>query len=160
MATAARSSFLRSLSNSELFLNDLRVCFYQIPVGAVLETTYYRYLYFQEDGRVLYALTATHPHEMLVRIVKTCLAGEEDRAIVWGTYEVRKSMVSVTAKQPWQHVLLELTIQVENQIHGRYGYLSFDRHLSSSNGKFDDYSTVVEYEVPGEPFRFLKDKRL
>ena len=33
----------------------------EIPVGAILESVYYRYLYFFEDGRVMYALTHATP---------------------------------------------------------------------------------------------------
>lgn len=40
----------------------------EIPVGAILETVYYRYLYFFENGRVLYALTTSSPLEMVGRI--------------------------------------------------------------------------------------------
>ena len=33
----------------------------EIPVGAILESVYYRYMYFFEDGRVMYALTHATP---------------------------------------------------------------------------------------------------
>ena len=122
--------------------------------------TYYRYLYFQEDGRVLYAVTASPPHEMFRRFLKVCLSREEDPAAVWGTYQVHRNHVTVHAKQPWQFVQLDATIQ-PNNIHGRYGYLSFDRHMTSASGNFDDWSSDrIEHEVPDEPFRFVKDKRL
>ena len=135
----------------------------QIPVGAVLELVYYRYLYFQEDGRVLYALTPTPPHEMFPRLLRMCLiTGESDPAAVWGTYRVRGTKVTVTAQQEWQFVQLQLTIQTENRMHGRYGYLSLDQHYTSKAGDFRDHwrSDRLRYDVPEEPFRFVKDKRL
>lgn len=138
----------------------------EIPVGAILEMTYYRYIYFLEDGRVLYALTPSPPHEMFKRFRKVCLAhGSEeeylDPTIVWGTYEVQKTHVTVHAKQEWQYVQLHLTIQPQYLYHGRWGYLSFDKHMSSASNHFDDWSSDrVVYEVPDEPFRFVKDKRL
>lgn len=125
---------------------------------------YYRYLYFQEDGRVLYALTPSPPHEMFRRFLKVCLTthhkGEKDKDAVWGTYQVQKDSVTVSARQPWQHVQLELTIQPYTE-NGRFGYLSFDRHMSSASGCFgEDSRDRVIYEVPGEPFRFIRHKRL
>jgi F-box protein 9 len=132
----------------------------EIPVGAVLETVYYRYLYFQEDGRVLYALTAASPHEMFRRFLKVCLTRQPDKAAVWGTYEVSKSTVTINARQAWQYVRLEVSIQPES-VHGRNGLLRFDRHMASSIGDFDDWSRDrTVFEVPSEPFRFVKDRRL
>jgi F-box protein 9 len=128
-----------------------------VPIGAVLETVYYRYLYFQEDGRVLYALTSAPPHEIFRRFRLHCL-GQKDKDAVWGTYQVQKRQVVVTAQQEWQWVRLELTI-ASNNVHGRYGYLSFDRHVSSTD-EFEKSKDRVEYEVPSEPFRFVQDKRL
>lgn len=135
----------------------------EIPVGAVLEMVYYRYLYFQEDGRVLYALTSVGPHEMFRRLRKMCLHETEytDPAAVWGTYSVQKNKVTVNARQPWQYVRLEMTIQPRYRLHGQWGYLSFDRHMTSDRGNFEDWShDRVVFEVPEEPFRFVKDKRL
>lgn len=132
----------------------------EVPVGAVLEMVYYRYLYFQEDGRVLYALTSASPHEMFRRFLKMCLTRESDPAAVWGAYQVSKRQVTVTAKQAWQYVKFELTIQPYT-IHGRNGYLSFDRHMASASGCFEVYSNdLIVFDAPDEPFRFLKDKRL
>ena len=86
--------------------------------------------------------------------------GEKDAAAVWGKYQVSGKCVTVTARQPWQHVKLELSIQPIN-IHGRNGYLSFDRHITSSSDSFNHYdASTVEFEVPEEPFRFVKDRRL
>ena len=123
---------------------------------------YYRYLYFAEDGRVLYALTPSPPHEMFPRLRRVCLTGQPDAAAVWGTYSVQKTSVTVTAKQEWQYVQLTLTIDLANRMHGRYGCLSFDQHISSATGDFSDdwRSDRIIYDVPGEPFRFVKDKRI
>eukprot|EP00522_Entomoneis_paludosa_P014858 CAMPEP_0172453046 /NCGR_PEP_ID=MMETSP1065-20121228/10524_1 /TAXON_ID=265537 /ORGANISM="Amphiprora paludosa, Strain CCMP125" /LENGTH=384 /DNA_ID=CAMNT_0013205205 /DNA_START=85 /DNA_END=1239 /DNA_ORIENTATION=+ len=135
----------------------------EIPAGAILEMTYYRYIYFQEDGRVLYALTPTAPHEMFVRFRKVCLDphNHEDPTIVLGTYQVQKTHVTVHAKQQWQYVQLEMTIQPQYLYHGRWGYLSFDRHMSSASNNFEEWSMDrVQYDVPEEPFRFVPDKRL
>jgi F-box protein 9 len=132
-----------------------------VPVGAVLEMTYYRYLYFQEDGRVLYALTVAPPHEMFRRFLKVCLSREADPDAVWGAYQVQKTSVLIEAKQSWQFVRLELSIRPEITVNGKYGYLSFDGHMSSSSGNFDEWShDRVVYEVPEEPFRFIRNKRL
>ena len=133
----------------------------EVPIGAILETVYYRYLYFMEDGRVMYALTTSSPHEMIPRMVKVYTKNEVDRVAVWGTYQVQKDKVTVIAKQEWQTVKLELTIQ-EASISGRFGALSFTRHFSSSSGNFDEYYSqdLTEYKVPHEPFRYLKDRRL
>lgn len=108
-----------------------------------------------------YALTSAPPHEMARRFRKLCLHKHaHDDAAVWGTYQVQKTKVFVQAVQSWQHVQLELTIQPYT-IHGRNGYLSFDRHLTSERGDFTDHSIDrLEFEVPEEPFRFVRDRRL
>lgn len=134
-------------------------CTGQIPIGAVLEMVYYRYLYFQEDGRVLYALTPTPPHEMFPRFRRMCLHRIPDRSAVWGTYTVQRTQVVVEAEQEWQHVKLELTIDLENFMHGRYGCLIFGQHWTSVSGTFDERDRR-SYDVPEEPFRFVKDKKL
>jgi F-box protein 9 len=133
----------------------------------VLELVYYRYLYFQEDGRVLYALTATPPHEMFPRFRRVCLQPQQphnttiyiDRSAVWGTYTVQRTHVVVTAQQEWQYVKLELSIDLDNHRHGRYGCLTFDKHWTSVDGTFSDQDRRG-YDVPAEPFRFVKEKRL
>jgi F-box protein 9 len=117
-------------------------------------TVYYRYLYFQENGTVLYALTNDAPHEMIRRFSKMMITKIPDKAAVWGHYQVRKNIVTVTAQQQWQVVRLELSIQPTGRA------LAFDRHLSTLNGDFDDYRNVVEHKVPNEFFRYLKDHRL
>lgn len=97
---------------------------------------------------------------MFRRFRKVCLTGQEDASAVWGTYEVHKRHVTVRAQQSWQFVKIDLTIQ-PNTMHGRFGYLSFDAHMTSQSGSFDDWShDRVVYDVPSEPFRFVRDKRL
>lgn len=140
-----------------------RDMFTEIPAGAVLEMVYYRYLYFEENGRVLYALTPTPPHEMFPRLKRVCLTGQSDRSAVWGTYQVRKTTVIVHAKQSWHHVQLTLSIDTDNHTHGRNGCLTFDHHMTSVSGNFNDddwLSDRIIYDTPEDPFRFIKDKRL
>ena len=134
----------------------------EIPIGAILESVYYRYVYFQEDGRVLYALTNAAPHEMVRRFLKVLRHNDPDRAIVWGTFQVQGKHVVVTAKQEWQYVKLELTILPESHW-GRFGALIFDRHLTSSSGNFDEYAwpnDIHVFQVPSEVFRYVDDRRL
>jgi len=88
---------------------------------------------------------------------------EPDKSAVWGTYCVQKTTVNVTAQQEWQYVKLVLSIDTGNQLHGRYGCLTLDEHYTSKSGNFDkdDWkSDRIKYDVPEEPFRFVKDKRL
>ena len=122
---------------------------------------YYRYLYFQEDGRVLYALSSDPPYEMFRRFLSTCLTREPDKQAVWGTYEVSKTTVTITAKQPWQHLKIVVNIDLNDSTHGRYGILTFDEHVASYNGDFSDWSpSRTVFDVPSEPFRFVKHRRL
>jgi F-box protein 9 len=154
------------MDHSQLFVFSS----FQIPVGAILEVVYYRYLYFQEDGRVLYALTSTSPHEMFQRLLKVCLNRKKpdkdgkggaggstlDKSIVWGTYQVQKDNVTIVARQPWHTIQFELTIQntttasaaISSSKHsmwddppdGKFGRLTLDRHLSSPSGCFEEWS--------------------
>jgi F-box protein 9 len=134
----------------------------EIPAGAVLEMVYYRYLYFEENGRVLYALTPVPPHEMFPRLRRVWLTGQSDTSAVWGTYTVQKTCVTVYAKQAWHYVQITLSIDLESRMYGRYGCLSFDHHMTSVSGNFNDdwTSDRIVYDTPDEPFRFIKDKRL
>lgn len=122
----------------------------EVPVGAILETVYYRYLYFEEHGSCLYALSTIPPHDMLRRFHRVMLqssvamdpkvtmgmasnssgsgkkksrltkeqrelrAAELDTRVVWGTYNIQKDMVTVTAKQSWQTVQFGLRIVTHN----------------------------------------------
>jgi len=76
---------------------------------------------------------------------------------------VAKHRVTVVAEQAWQVVRLEMSIMAQGG-YGKFGTLSFDRHTSrtsSTDGTFDDFSDdVVEYKVPNELFRFIKNRRL
>lgn len=138
----------------------------EIPVGAILESVYYRYMYFFEDGRVLYALSSAPPHEMIPRFVKMSTTGERDKAAVWGRYEVQRNNVTVWASHPWHDVRFELRIIPSDQkvegARGVFTAMSFVRHLSSASGNFDEYWSpdLVEYDVPSQYFRFLRDWRL
>ncbi|KAL3916942.1 MAG: hypothetical protein SGILL_004945 [Bacillariaceae sp.] len=132
----------------------------EVPVGAILESIYYRYLYFQEDGRVLYALSSTPPHEMFRRLLKMVLHKTDDKAAVWGTYQVQKTHLTITARQEWHSVRFDLTIH-PTSAHGRFALLDMDRHMSSPSGCFEDWSNDrVQYKVPSEQFQFVSDRRL
>ena len=135
----------------------------EIPIGAILETVYYRYLCFQEDGRLLYALTTAHPHDMVKRLAHVLTTRQPDRAAVWGTYVVQGKTVTIVAEQEWQHVKLEFTILPEYLNYGRFGALRFERHLTSASGNFDEYAwpnDIMEFEVPENLFLHVADKRL
>lgn len=112
---------------------------------------------------MLYALTTQPPHEVFRRFRRFLLFNEADSKFetVLGTYTVQKRTVTVTAKQSWQHVRLDLTIQ-DDSYHGRWGLLSFDRHLTSYTGDdFEWANDFNEFEVPnGESFRFVQDRFL
>lgn len=85
---------------------------------------------------------------------------QPDKQAVWGRYQVAKARVTVVAQQPWQVVRLEMSILTGGG-YGKFGTLSFDKHTSSTHGSFDDYGDdVVEYKVPNELFRFIKNRRL
>jgi F-box protein 9 len=134
----------------------------EIPVGAILETVYYRYLYFHEDGRVLYALSNSPPKVMFRRIRNMILHKEDQRdpSIVSGWFQVQKYNLTVIAKQPWQTVKFEISI-VPDSIHGRFSELSIDRHLTSGSGDLEEWShDRVEHKVPEKNFRFIKDAKL
>ena len=139
----------------------------QIPIGAVLETTYYRYAYFQENGQVLYALSPQSPLEMIPKMAKVRKEGSVldcKSGIVWGTYQVQKLFVTIHVAHPWHDVKLELKI-LENgceEARGRFWALQLEKHLSSASGDFDEYWSrdLVEYRVPHQPFTFLRDLRL
>eukprot|EP00532_Pseudo-nitzschia_australis_P013453 CAMPEP_0168205702 /NCGR_PEP_ID=MMETSP0140_2-20121125/524_1 /TAXON_ID=44445 /ORGANISM="Pseudo-nitzschia australis, Strain 10249 10 AB" /LENGTH=365 /DNA_ID=CAMNT_0008131747 /DNA_START=174 /DNA_END=1269 /DNA_ORIENTATION=- len=106
----------------------------EIPIGAVLETVYYRYLYFHEDGRCLYALSNSPPKIMFPRMLNVILHKEgTDPAIVSGIFQIQKYNCTVIAKQPWHSVKFEITI-IPDSIHGRFAALTIDRHLTSVSG--------------------------
>ena len=145
----------------------------EVPVGAILESVYYRYLYFHEHSRVLYALTSAPPYEMIARFLKMKCTGEPDKSAVWATYQVQKYQITVTASHPWLDVQMHLSIphnttttssnnnkaRIQNYC---FDTLTIDKHMSSRSGDFDEYYSqdLVYYDVPSEPFRFLRDWRL
>lgn len=147
----------------------------EVPVGAILETIYYRYLSFEEDGNaVFYALTAKPPNEMIPQFViarqRSYNAGEVDHdqptkhGIVRGAYQVSGKKVLVKVTHPWHCVQMEMNLLedgCEGSI-GKFAAMDMVKHLSSESGNFDEYwsQDLVEYKVPVEPFRFVPDARL
>ena len=143
----------------------------EVPVGAILESVYYRYLYFHEHSKVLYALTSAPPYEMIARFLKMKCTGEPDKSAVWATYQVQKYQITVTASHPWLDVQMHLSIPHNNNNNNNnnskvnnycFDTLTLDKHMSSRSGDFDEYYSqdLVYYDVPSEPFRFLRDWRL
>ena len=142
----------------------------EIPVGAVLESIYYRYLYFFEDGRVLYALTHATPGEMVPRFHRMLLHGwgSKDKWGVWGRFSIKRDTVRVWAKQDWHEVCFQLrVIRSNKELHygddrGCWTSMELERHMSSPSGNFDDDShDLVKYALPDNLyFRFLHDRRL
>jgi len=143
----------------------------EIPVGAVLESVYYRYLYFFEDGRVMYALTPANPVEMIPRFSKMLLHGygSKDKWGVWGRYQIKKDVVKIWVSQEWHDVCFQLKVIPSNSVlhydMGNKGVcttMQMEKHMSSKSGNFDENSyDLVVYDVPlNGYFRFLKDKRL
>jgi len=136
----------------------------EIPFGAICESTYYRYLNFYEDGRVLYALTSKPPHEVIPTFLKVKSTNTQVKSTVFGKYEIQKDLVTVDIEHPWHHVKLFLRVLKDGYIgaRGRFWALSFEKHLSSGSNNFDEYWSrdLVQHEVPNEPFRYLRDWRL
>lgn len=142
-----------------------------IPIGAVLESVYYRYLYFFEDGRVMYALTHATPVEMIPRFSKMLLHGygSKDKWGVWGRYQIKKDVVRVWASQDWHDVCFQLKVIPSNKVlhydtseKGVCTTLELEQHMSSASGNFEDDSyDLHKYEIPDlRYFRFLRDRRL
>ncbi|KAL7473218.1 hypothetical protein ACHAXS_013634 [Conticribra weissflogii] len=143
----------------------------EIPVGAVLESVYYRYLYFFEDGRAMYALTHASPAEMIPRFVRMAVRGRgsEDKWGVWGRYEVQKDEVRVWAAQSWQDVCFRLRVLRSNRMfhydngdRGVWTTMVLEDHMASGTGDFREQSAdLVRFEIPeNRYFRFLRDRRL
>ena len=138
----------------------------EIPVGAILESVYYRYMWFHENGQVMYALSHSPPFEMIPRFQRMRVTCEKEKSIEWGRYEVQKHNVTVWASHPWHDVKFELRIIPKAEgVRGRFCALAFERHLSSASGNFDEYWSrdLVDYKVPSSEdgyFRFLTDSRL
>lgn len=143
----------------------------EIPIGAILESTYYRYLYFYEDGRVLYSLTSKAPHEMIptfrrmnaARDPSAVISGPGHSSLVYGSYEIQKDHVVINVRHPWHYVRMHLKVMEEGYAGpGRFWELKVEKHMSSVKNDFDEYWSrdLVEYNVPDEHFRFLRDWKL
>lgn len=144
----------------------------EIPLGAVLESVYFRYLFFFEDGRVMYALTHATPVEMIPRFRRMLIHGygSKDKWGVWGQYQLRKDEVVVKVAHEWHDVCFQLRVIPSNKIlhydngdRGKYTTLQLEKHMSSTMGDFDEERSpdLVQYEIPTNTyFRFLRDKRL
>lgn len=140
----------------------------EVPVGAILESTYYRYLHFHENGTLLYALTSKPPHEMITIFMKMKqqdIHSYQSVNGVLGTYEIQKDKVTVNVTHPWHHVRLVLKVLKDGYSGsvGRFWALEFEKHWSSKCGDFDEYWSrdLVEYKIPSDPiFRFLRDFRI
>jgi F-box protein 9 len=144
----------------------------EIPLGAVLESVYFRYLYFFEDGRVMYALTHATPLEMIPRFKRMLIYGygSKDKWGVWGNYQLRKDEVVVKVSQDWHDVCFHLRVIPSNSaLHydsgdrGMYTTIELEKHMSSEMGNFDEENShdLVNYEIPTSTyFRYLRDKRL
>ena len=145
----------------------------EIPVGAILESVYYRYLYFFEDGRVMYALTHITPLEMIPRFRRMLVHGQKaeskDKWGVWGRYQITKDVVRVWIAQAWHEVCFQLKVIPSNKAlyydsgdRGVCTTMCLEMHMSSASGNFDnDSHDLVKYEIPGHCyFRFLRDRRL
>mmetsp|Transcript_18931 Transcript_18931/g.28355 ORF Transcript_18931/g.28355 Transcript_18931/m.28355 type:complete len:471 (-) Transcript_18931:30-1442(-) len=140
----------------------------EIPVGAILESTYYRYMNFFEDGNLLYALSSKPPHEIIPIFRQMKENGSESHSAVnavLGKYIIQKDKVTVNVTHPWHHVRLVLNVLTNGYPGsvGRFWALELTKHWSSKSGDFDEYWSrdLVEYKVPSEPiFRFLRDWRL
>jgi len=122
-----------------------RDMFTEIPFGAVLESIYYRYFFFFENGKVLYALTTAHPAEMIPRLRRVRSTFQKDGDVVWGTYEVSKYNVQVSVRHEWCHVIMDLKILKGVQVgfdgvKGRFRVLLFDKHCMSVSGDFSQWS--------------------
>lgn len=136
----------------------------EIPIGAILESTYYRYLNFYEDGRVLYSLTSKPPHEMIPTFIRIKAGHPVQASTVFGHYEIHKDVVTVKIQHPWHHVKLVLRILEHGApgAEGRFWALEFVKHQSSASNNFDEYWSrdLVEYEVPTHPFVFVRNWKL
>ena len=144
----------------------------EIPVGAILESVYYRYLYFFEDGLVMYALTHATPVEMIPRFSRMLLHGygSKDKWGVWGRYQIRKDEVRVWVSQGWHDVCFQLRVIPSNKFlhydngdRGMFTTIALEKHMYSIRGNFDEDESrdLVQYDIPIHCyFRFLRDRRL
>lgn len=123
------------------------------------ETVYYRYLYFQENGRVLHALSYAPPRQMFKRLLKVFLKHEESPPAALGAFQAKKNALTVVARQSWHTVKSQLSIEGD-QMNGRFETLVLKSHHSSPSGCFNEWSNdLVEYDVPDGCFWFVKNRR-
>ena len=131
----------------------------EIPMGAILEQVYYRYLCFQENGYVLYALTASPPYDMIPRFARMKRTQQIDKQAVIGRYEISKHDIRVWSSHKWSDVSLDLKILSYSPYRQAPNFteLRLVRHRISQSGDFDHSNDVVELEVPSEAiFRFVR----
>jgi len=130
----------------------------EIPMGVVLEQIHYRYLCFQENGNVLYALSASPPYEMIPRFVKMKRTNHSDKQAVVGKYEVSKFGVRVWTSHKWSDISLDLIIVRTGLIPGSANFteLTLVRHRLAVDGNFNG-EDVVEFDVPTDRnFKFFR----
>jgi len=92
-------------------------------------------------------------------------AGHSTRtSAIFGTYQIQKDIVTVDIEHPWHHVKLVLRVLEDGAAlaKGRFWALQFEKHQSSVSNDFDEYWSrdLVEYDVPKQPFQFLRNWRL
>ena len=140
----------------------------EIPAGAILESTYYRYMNFFENGKLLYALTSKPPHEMIPifqTMIQNNTSSKNNVNAVLGSYEIQKEKVTINVTHAWHHVRMVLRVLLDGYpgSRGRFWGLELEKHWSSKSANFDEYwsQDLVDYKVPVEPvFRFLREWRL
>jgi len=141
----------------------------EIPHGVILETVYFRYFVFREDGTVFYACTTALPHEMAPRFVRMAMDPHHvDRCAVAGRYDVtRKGEVHVWARHSWTDVSFEMQMLRPGVVGGGmatvgpFCAMEFTRHRACMSGQWDgSRNDIVKFKVPSEPFIFLRDWRL
>mmetsp|Transcript_6141 Transcript_6141/g.8939 ORF Transcript_6141/g.8939 Transcript_6141/m.8939 type:complete len:367 (+) Transcript_6141:177-1277(+) len=128
----------------------------EIPEGAILEQVYYRYLSFQENGTVFYALTAAPPYEMIPRFIKMKRFATADKQAVVGNYEVSKYNIKVWTSHKWSDISLELELLAKSPgSRSNFCEMKLVRHRLSPSGNFE-CDDVVEFDVPEKHFRFVR----
>lgn len=128
----------------------------EIPEGAILEQVYYRYLSFQENGTVFYALTAAPPYEMIPRFIKMKRFAVGDKQAVVGKYEVSKYSIRVWTSHKWSDISLDLTLLAKTPgSRSNFCETKLVRHRLSPSGNFE-CDDVVDFDVPEDNFRFFR----
>ena len=100
--------------NTNAFFLILILLFKEVPVGAILETVYYRYLYFEENGSCLYALSTIGPHHMLRRFHRVMLqsSSREDPKSAMGLASGKKKPPKKLTKEEREIRAAELDTRV------------------------------------------------